>query len=279
MGWFPGYAINVSTGQRLNLFFGESEWDKLNNGDDMLFNPGSNLGTNLDRVGGRHYVYVTQLPYDGCESIKNILFNANFSGIGGFSNAIFFNETQNNLKDAYKHVAWVGIPYAANGFGFEDPRNIPTEARVSLRVKQPFRPRPGVAGDRPEFTFNTIGRDVQINQAEVAQNALDLIRVVPNPYYAYNTYETGQLDNRVKITNLPQQCRISIFTLNGHLIRQFNKDSDAPDQDWDLKNESGVPVASGVYIVHIDANVGDQQLGEKVVKMFAVMRQLDLDNF
>ena len=58
-------------------------------------------------------------------------------------------------------------------------------------------------------------------------------------------------------------------------MRQFNKDSDEPDQDWDLKNHSGVPVASGVYIVHIDAF----DLGEKILKMFAVMRQIDLDSF
>ena len=24
MGWFPGYAIDVETGQRLNIFFGEN---------------------------------------------------------------------------------------------------------------------------------------------------------------------------------------------------------------------------------------------------------------
>jgi flagellar hook assembly protein FlgD len=102
---------------------------------------------------------------------------------------------------------------------------------------------------------------------------------VPNPYYAYSSYETGQLDNRVKITNLPPKCRISIFTLNGHLVRQFTKDNQEPDLDWDLKNQSGVPVASGVYIIHIDGNIQGQNLGEKVVKMFAVMRQIDLDSF
>lgn len=278
MGWFPGYAINVNTGERLNLFFGESEWDRINNGDDMLWNPGTELGTNLDRVGGRHYVYVTNLRYDGCESIKSFLFNQNFAGTSGFPTAIVFDQTGNSLKDAYKHVAWVGIPYAARGFGFDDPRNIPTTARVSLRTNRPFGSRTGT-NDQPVFRFNTVDRAAQTGQVEVAKDALEKVLVVPNPYYAYSSYETGQLDNRVKITNLPQVCRISIFTLNGHLVRQFVKDSDEPDQDWDLKNQAGVPVASGVYIIHVDANIGDQKLGEKVIKLFAVMRQLDLDNF
>ena len=39
------------------------------------------------------------------------------------------------------------------------------------------------------------------------KSVMDLINVVPNPYYAYSTYEGvengGQLDSRVRITNLP----------------------------------------------------------------------------
>lgn len=280
MGWFPGYAINVSTGERLNIFFGESTWDELNNGADMQFNPTSDFGSNLDRVGGRHYVYVTNLPYDECESIKDILQNNDDPPVGGgaFSDAIAFPSTGNNLKDAYKHVAWVGIPLLNTGFSVPTPQAIPTDARVSLRVHQPFAPRSG-SSESPVFSFNTVDIAAAKGQTDVARNALENVLVVPNPYYAYSSYEIGQLDNRVKITNLPRKCRISIFTLNGHLVRQYNKDSEEPDQDWDLKNDSGVPVASGVYIIHVDANIDGQNLGEKVIKLFAVMRQIDLDSY
>lgn len=272
--WFPGYAINVNTGERLNIFFGESEWDKQNNGDDMIFNPTSDFGQNLDRVGGRHYVYVTNTRYDEMVSLENILQNADEAGTGGLSNTIFFDRTGNNLADVYKNVAWVGIPLVSSGVSLTSPAQIPTDARISLRVNQPFRARSGQV-DIPAFTFNTVELAAQLGVEDVAKDALDKALVVPNPYYAYSAYETGQLDNRIKITNLPQKCRISIFTINGQLVRQFNKDSDEPDQDWDLKNHSGVPVASGVYIVHIDAF----DLGEKILKMFAVMRQIDLDSF
>ncbi|MEM6344977.1 MAG: hypothetical protein AAF927_13890 [Bacteroidota bacterium] len=279
MGWFPGYAINVNTGERLAIFFGESEWDQLNNGDDMLFNPTSSFGTNLDRVGGRHYVWVTDLPYDEQFSLlKDSLQNADYAGTGGFPDAIFFDETGHNLASVYKHVAWAGIPLTSSGFEFENPSQIPTDARVSLRVNQPFRSRENT-NDIPTFVFNTIDEAALLEQTEVAQNALDLINVVPNPYYAYSSYENGQLDNQVKLTNLPQKCRVSIFTLNGFLVKQFIKDSESPELRWDLKNQSGVPVASGVYIIHIDANIDGQNLGEKIVKLFAVMRQIDLDSF
>jgi hypothetical protein len=46
-------------------------------------------------------------------------------------------------------------------------------------------------------------------------------------------------------------------------------------QDWDLKNDYGIPIASGVYIIHVDA----PGIGEKVIKWFGAMRPIDLTNF
>ncbi|MBK9593574.1 MAG: hypothetical protein IPO32_19435 [Crocinitomicaceae bacterium] len=39
MGWFPGYAIDVETGTRLNMAFGENSWLAGSNGSDMIWNP------------------------------------------------------------------------------------------------------------------------------------------------------------------------------------------------------------------------------------------------
>ena len=109
-----------------------------------------------------------------------------------------------------------------------------------------------------------------------AIEALDEINVVPNPYMAFSTYETNQLDHRVKIINLPVECTVSIYTLNGTLIRQFQRDEhDITSIDWDLKNHKSVPVASGVYLIHVKA----PNIGEKVVKWFGTLRPVDLDSF
>ncbi len=274
LGWFPGYAINVNTGERLNIFFGESDWDQLNNGNDMLFNPTSELGQNQERVGGRHYVYVSNTRYDEFESLIPMLRNADEAGINNLSDAIFFPSSGNNLADVYKDVAYVGIPLINSGFTIDRPQDIPTDARVSIRINRPLGSRPGRSG-YPTFLFNTVELAATFGETNVAKDALEKVLVVPNPYYAYSAYETGQLDNRIKITNLPQKARVSLFTINGQLVRQFNKDSDEPDLDWDLRNHDGVPIASGVYIVHVDAF----ELGEKILKIFVVMRQIDLDNF
>jgi hypothetical protein len=136
---------------------------------------------------------------------------------------------------------------------------------------------PSQNSHNPYYAFTTAGLENKVSQTEVAKDAMELINIVPNPYYAFSKYEVNQLDNRVKITNLPSKCTISIFTLNGTLIRKFKRDTnvdnsagsttDVPNLstslDWDMKNTKGIPVASGMYIIHVDA----PGLGEKNIKI------------
>ena len=142
------------------------------------------------------------------------------------------------------------------------------------------------------YRFSTEDIFSEVNNVNKSKSALDLINVVPNPYYAYSTYESGRIDNRIRITNLPNKCKIKIFTLNGTLVRTFDRDVSGqediivnesdftrskrlPYQDWDLKNQSGISVASGLYIIHVDV----PGVGEKILKWFGVMRPLDLQSY
>ena len=127
----------------------------------------------------------------------------------------------------------------------------------------------------PMYRFSTDDIVAEKGDHKTAVNALDMINVVPNPYYAFSTYETSQLDNRMKITNLPQRATISIYTISGTLVRQLKKNDQMTSIDWDLKNTFGIPVASGLYVIHVDA----KGVGEKILKWFGVMRPIDLDTF
>ena len=127
----------------------------------------------------------------------------------------------------------------------------------------------------PVYEFNTMDLLSKTNNDSAAVDALDLINVVPNPYYGYSSYETSQLDNRIKITNLPEIALIRIFTVSGALIRTIKKSNQSTSIDWDLKNDHGIPVASGLYIIHVDAD----GVGEKILKWFGVLRPIDLDTF
>jgi hypothetical protein len=130
---------------------------------------------------------------------------------------------------------------------------------------------------------------------ETAVSALDLMRIVPNPYYAYSDYEVTESDNIIKIINIPARCAIRIYSLDGRLVRDFKTDQVYGDVvrngkarlgeygnasienqittslEWDLKNYAGVPVAGGVYLVHIKVD----GVGSRVLKSFIINRALD----
>jgi hypothetical protein len=125
------------------------------------------------------------------------------------------------------------------------------------------------------YTFSTADFATVRNDLTTAKSALDMIRAVPNPYYANSGYEQNQLESIIKIINLPKECTVSIYTVNGTLVRRFTKDSPITSIDWDLNNHQKIPVASGVYLIHVDA----PGIGEKVVKWFGTIRQLDLNSF
>lgn len=280
-GWsmFPGYAIDVNTGQRLNIFFGENTWDRLNNGDDLLFNPTAQFGSGGQAAGGRHYLYVSKTAYDGCAFIHEILAQGTRTANGmqltldpSLTPDVWTNPT--NLGRVYRDIAWVGVPMSQQGFSWKTYDQIPSDLRLSLRVNHPYHSRAATT-DFPVFEWNTDALAAQLGMVDKAVSMLDSVRVVPNPYYGFSRYERSQMQTIVKITNLPQRAKIKIFNLSGTMVRSYNKDSDSPEQLWDLKNQSGVAVAGGVYIIHVDGF----ELGETVLKAMIIMPQIDLNSF
>lgn len=284
---FPGYAINVETGQRLNIIVTEDSYQIGENGRDMFWNPTDNAGfynSAYPSMGGRHYIYVMgshqgpsgsihpELPiYDGGERYWDILTN----GIRSSGPNKSFD-----LTAVFQNCMWVVPTYLSPGNDFQTINGIPapySEFKLKVRVNRPyenFGQTAGVNFGNPKYKFSTNDISNEISD-ENATNALEMINIVPNPYYAVSGYETSPIDNRVKFTNLPKRCDISIYTLDGSLVRRIKKDDENTDITWDLKNSAGVPIASGLYIIHVDAF----ELGEKKLKWMGIMRELDLDSF
>jgi len=164
---------------------------------------------------------------------------------------------------------------------------IKNDVKFELRVKSQFKEFNAVDNnvndDYNKYEFTIEGKAPETDNGEVAKNALDLIQVVPNPYYAFSAYENGNNETRVKITNLPPKCDISIYSLDGKLVRKYNRNEDGtnlaptgskqvyPAIEWDLKNQKGIQIASGVYIIHINAD----GIGERVIKWFGTLRRFD----
>ena len=160
---------------------------------------------------------------------------------------------------------------------------MPTETVVKLRVARPFdtwynRADGGKKNAHPRYQFTIEGREpAPLNVVQVAR-ALDSIKVVPNPYYGYSPYETNQFATTVKITNLPDKCSVTIYSLSGRFIRQYQRDEayapyqqTTPDLEWDMKDSRGLPVASGVYLVQVQA----PGMGERTLKWFGIARSAD----
>jgi len=122
------------------------------------------------------------------------------------------------------------------------------------------------AFDAPAVTHST----------SAAQKDVDKIVVFPNPYYAVNTEEINKYQKFVTFSHLPDKATLRIFNLAGVLVRTIRKDATGQFQRWDLANESGLPVASGVYIAYIEM----PDLGTtKIVKFSIIQERQFLDRF
>ncbi len=280
-GWsfFPGYAYNVETGNRLNLVVAENSWLKSENGDDMLWNPTANFTQKLGTIalGGMHVVYVLADSSSFRGTVKDLTYQGDAIDDYPMKEEIENMNSSLTRTDVWGAMTWCSIGMlSSNEYVFSDYRDIPTEAKVEIRVQSPFGQTATAANNgNPLYEFDLTDFSVVTGDRAVATSALDNIRVVPNPYYGSSGYEDGQLDNIVKITNLPRRCEINIFMPNGTLVRSLSKDNSLTYIEWDLKNDFNVPIASGIYMIHIDAG----PIGQKVVKWMGSLRPIDLNAF
>ena len=106
----------------------------------------------------------------------------------------------------------------------------------------------------------------------------------PNPYrndvnYAEQGFEgrDAQYDirdrnRRIHFANLPAKCTISIYTLDGDLVRQIDHDVDpsnpmAAQDEWDLITRNTQLVVSGIYYWTVEDENGNTQIGKLVIIM------------
>ena len=304
MGWFPGFAIDVETGERLNIFFSENstyggseQFDTLFTGRkgigrDMMFNPteddfvpypfeDNSIPTTIWNiaVGGQHFVYVTNTVYDECAALRTTL----------------TEKTKTKKAQQLKYVTWAGLVMANRGtemLSYADGL-IPNDVNVKIRIANPYEVQAftGENSGYGAYEFDLNGLEAEAVESGGEENPLSMVNVAPNPYYAYSPYETSQFTQRVKITNLPGRCTVTIYSLDGKFVRQFKRDEVGidykaggrsnpavnqgqiyPDVEWDLKNSRGIPISSGVYLIHITS---EDLNAERTIKWFGINRKFD----
>lgn len=129
-----------------------------------------------------------------------------------------------------------------------------------------------------EYEFSVIGKNSTGNLSDsmgvvkrflVADNMklLDVFNY-PNPFKE-STWFT------FKLTKIPDEIKIKVFTIAGRLVKEFNKKSSELKFDfnrifWDGKDEDGDKLANGIYIYKIISTVGDKT--ETAISKAAIIR-------
>jgi hypothetical protein len=125
----------------------------------------------------------------------------------------------------------------------------------------------------PNDVFTFTAPKAATQEAKDIAADINKVKVVPNPYYGYHSGEMGPFSRWVQFTFVPKNSIIRIFDLTGNMVRRI----DAPDPDnslvqWDLKNKYDLPVASGIYVYHVESPEG-KKVGKLAI--FAPNERLD----
>jgi hypothetical protein len=210
--------------------------------------PWGDTGTPLYyRMRGRSYISINYSPYSA-------------------------SITTTSFARADTNSTWL-LFFETGAFGYGPASDWDTGDVVRVKFADPVLP------GMDEYTFSTSATIVKGMADAKAQ--LAKVNLVPNPYWAQNVGERDPISRFVRITNMPGSgATIRIFTLAGELVRVINDAARAQDgttgmqyANWDLRNESGIPVASGIYIVHVEV----PGVGTVVRKAVVVMPEERLD--
>ena len=239
IGTFPGYAQDVedpAAPRRLNITIMERDSEIPS---DLIWNP------RLAGGAGREYVFVNDSDYNG---------GVDYS---------FENNGYNT------DVLWGWWPTLRDGR--IDTDGACTDPTSAACFDQMLAARPGrfiwtpnyVNAPGDVFSYSTTGVSHTTGGGVLSQ-----VRAVPNPYYGHSAYETKSDVKVVKFTNLPDVATIKLFNIAGDHVRTLSKTANTSHETtWDLKNEYGVYVASGVYVYYVEAQGFGDTFGKLAVML------------
>ena len=105
--------------------------------------------------------------------------------------------------------------------------------------------------------------------------SVDNVYVVPNPYVFRAGWEetfNGVREAKIQFMNVPQGATIRIYDMVGSYIKTisavdlhpYDGSAQSYRAEWDLKNQDGRDITSGVYIFRVEAG-GQERLGRFIV--------------
>jgi hypothetical protein len=124
-----------------------------------------------------------------------------------------------------------------------------------------------LGGARGPFPYQAVF-PYRVDTAEVVSptsEAMNQIRIVPNPYLIHNEAQASVYDPKLRFDYLPEECEIKIYTIALDLVKTIHHQGGAVEY-WNLQNEAGTRVGSQLLIARIEAPGG-----ATAVKKFSVV--------
>ncbi|MGD8604692.1 MAG: hypothetical protein PVF49_08970 [Anaerolineales bacterium] len=142
-------------------------------------------------------------------------------------------------------------------------------------------PQMGISPFETSKTLNAAFAYPTPNSQTAAEQNLKAY-IYPNPYRINDDYYGKGFEGRdaewyipdrlrrIHFANLPARCTISIFSLDGDLVRQWDHDMDPNDpasshDEWDLITRNTQRVVSGIYYWTVAEPNGKTQIGKLVI--------------
>ncbi|MFH1220433.1 MAG: T9SS type A sorting domain-containing protein [Candidatus Eisenbacteria bacterium] len=110
-------------------------------------------------------------------------------------------------------------------------------------------------------------RWTKVYPAVAPGRSIESVYVVPNPYVFRAGWEQG--DSKVQFVNVPERAEIEIYDASGGYIGTVRPNhrldgSQAGTADWNLRDNGGKQVVSGIYIYRVEAE-GASRTGRFIV--------------
>ena len=224
MGWFPGYAVDVETGRRLNMAFCENSTLVSDNGDDMIWNPTDRLQDNNGdyALGGQHVIYVF-----GGEKHNMPNYDE-----GDFLYDNLSAETATGFRNVYGNLSWVINPLLK-----ENESLLATKTRIKIRTHKKFKERllTGLNDASPMFTFDVVPYQFVSNGSELNIKSKEF-DVYPNPTKGQLTINWSGL----------RPSKIEVYSISGVLVDKEIINDEVKEIVIDISREE-----PGIYIVKV----------------------------
>ncbi len=228
--------------------------------NDSLGNPDGKWNPGTDISGSKEYLAIFDAEYSE-DPYKHLA----YTGLGNRASDIAHGYTDNKFSDSLKNVArspWFDAMYIV---GFETHNNQAQFEPTGIFTIEPAK----ILTPQDKYMWK-VKKEKSLDERRAQ---FDKINVYPNPLFGYNSnsngFGFGQDEPFITFSNLPEIADIMIYTLSGSLIRTIHKNDSGASYRWDLKNESGGRIASGMYIAIVEV----PEFGQRVLKIGIIQPQ------